>query len=86
MLGEAEKGLDRMDSQVLERDNGVKGGFAAATRSRPLTPLSRSNKRVHAIKAKPTIASGWQPSAGDASSLSGNAVQIKRDCRDDARQ
>jgi len=44
-----------MDGKILDANHGVKGGFAAAQRSGPLTPWSRPNKSIHAIQAELSI-------------------------------
>ena len=46
----------------LERVAGVKGGFAAAKRSKPLTPAARSSSKIQAIKA---VTRPWSKSVRD---------------------
>ena len=47
-----------MDDKILDAHHGVKGGFAAAQRSTPLTPWLRPNKSIHAIQTELSIALG----------------------------
>jgi len=47
-----------MDDKILDANDGVKGGFAAAQRSGPLTPWSRPNNSIHAIQTELSIVLG----------------------------
>jgi len=47
-----------MDDKILDANHGVKGGFAAAQRSWPLTPWLRPNKSIHAIQTELSIVLG----------------------------
>ena len=47
-----------MDDKIVDANHGVKGGFAAAQRSGPLTPWLRPNKSIHAIQAELAIVRG----------------------------
>jgi len=39
-----EQGLDRVDDKILDANHGVKGGFAAAQRSRPFDAMVASKQ------------------------------------------